>query len=91
MLLSCSGPSAVVALTPDNHLAISGDGNELMKIWSVGSGESVKTINHMDHITCLTITKDSQFTITGSKDESLKVWETKTGRLSQVSLVVCKK
>ena len=85
MLLSCSGPSAVVALTPDNHLAISGDGNELMKIWSVGSGESVKTINHMDHITCLTTTKDSQLTITGSKDESCKVWETKTGRLSQVN------
>lgn len=84
VLLSCMGPSAMVVLSPDNNFAISGDCNELMKVWSVGSGESVKTINHVQNITCITVTKDGQFTITGSEDMSLKIWETQTGKLTQV-------
>ena len=58
-----------------------------MKIWSVGSGESVKTINHVETITCLVVTKDNHFTITGSEDMSLKIWETETGKLTQVGVM----
>ncbi|XP_071953424.1 NACHT and WD repeat domain-containing protein 2-like [Antedon mediterranea] len=84
VLMSYVGPSELVTLTPDNQFAISGDGNELMKIWFLDNGESVKTINHLEKITCITITKDTQFTITGSEDMSLKIWETKSGKLTQI-------
>ncbi|BES93370.1 WD domain, G-beta repeat [Nesidiocoris tenuis] len=86
LLHSALGPTANVSISNDMKCVVSGDGDNVVRIWPVTShrDEERFQVSHSEEITCFVITTDSLHVITGSRDMSLKVWQVAGGKLTQV-------
>ncbi|XP_020716255.1 NACHT domain- and WD repeat-containing protein 1 isoform X2 [Ceratitis capitata] len=84
LLQTIQGPYKYLAATNNMKFAISTNGDNTLKIWSLTREDEKYTVSHSDEITCFTITADSLYIITGSRDMSLKVWQATGGKLAQV-------
>ncbi|MEL7038147.1 MAG: WD40 repeat domain-containing protein [Cyanobacteria bacterium J06592_8] len=72
----------VIAVSPDGQFIVSGGWDNNIKIWSVETGQLLRTcIGHSNSITALTITPDAQQIVSGSVDSTVKVWSVQTGQL----------
>nr|XP_036226005.1 NACHT domain- and WD repeat-containing protein 1 isoform X1 [Bactrocera oleae]XP_036226006.1 NACHT domain- and WD repeat-containing protein 1 isoform X1 [Bactrocera oleae] len=84
LLQTIQGPYKFLAATNNMKFAVSTNGDNTLKIWSLTREDEKYTVSHSDEITCFTITADSLYIITGSRDMSLKVWQATGGKLAQV-------
>ncbi|XP_067632448.1 protein qui-1 isoform X2 [Eurosta solidaginis] len=84
LLQTIQGPYKFLAVTNNMKFAVSTNGDNTLKIWSLTREDEKFTVSHSDEITCFTITADSLYVITGSRDMSLKVWQATGGKLAQV-------
>ncbi|XP_036331205.1 NACHT domain- and WD repeat-containing protein 1 isoform X1 [Rhagoletis pomonella] len=84
LLQTIQGPYKFLAATNNMKFAVSTNGDNTLKIWSLTREDEKYTVSHSDEITCFTITADSLYVITGSRDMSLKVWQATGGKLAQV-------
>ncbi|XP_046810063.1 protein qui-1 [Lucilia cuprina] len=84
LLQTLQGPYKSLAATNNMKFAISTNGENVLKIFSLTREDEKYSVSHSDEITCFTITADSLFIITGSRDMSLKVWQATGGKLAQV-------
>ncbi|XP_046664715.1 protein qui-1, partial [Homalodisca vitripennis] len=86
LLHSALGPTNYLQITNNMKSAVSGDGDNSLRIWPLTShrDEERFTISHTKEVTCFVLTADSQHVVTGSRDASLKVWQVIGGKLTQV-------
>ncbi|KRF80475.1 uncharacterized protein Dvir_GJ22444, isoform E [Drosophila virilis] len=84
LLQTIQGPYKKLAATNNMRFAVSTNGDNTLKIWSLTQEDEKYSVSHSDEITCFEISADSMHIITGSRDMSLKVWQSMGGKLSQV-------
>ncbi|KAG5678699.1 hypothetical protein PVAND_008347 [Polypedilum vanderplanki] len=84
ILQTVQGPHKYLAVTNNMKFAMSTNGDNSLRIWSLTREDEKYHVSHTDEITCFVITADSLHVITGSRDMSLKVWQSTGGKLAQV-------
>ncbi|KAJ3023895.1 UNVERIFIED_CONTAM: hypothetical protein HDU68_008419 [Siphonaria sp. JEL0065] len=68
-----------VALTPDNKTLISGSKDKTIKIWSVETGECIKTLNvENSPVVAIAVSTCGQYIFSGSDDGIIRRWSLKT-------------
>ncbi|MFH7025535.1 MAG: NB-ARC domain-containing protein [Heteroscytonema crispum UTEX LB 1556] len=73
-----------LAVTPDGEQVISGSEDGTVKIWSLNSGNLIRTIPaHNESVDAIVTTAapDGLRIISGSHDKTIKIWNLKTGEL----------
>merc|ERR1740121_1658781 len=74
-----------VAAFPDCQHVITGSGDKTAKIWSVMTGQEVKTLaGHEDEVLSVAVFADGEHVITGSLDRTAKIWAVSTGQAVKV-------
>jgi hypothetical protein len=64
----------------DGHFALSGSNDNTLKLWSVATGECLRTFTgHKDSVTSACLSADGLFVLSGSNDNTLKLWSVATG------------
>ena len=74
--------SSVVALSPDEHLFVSGGADYVLKVWDAISGQPVNTFaDPAKKITSVGVSTDGTRIVAGSWDLTIKFWDAASGRL----------
>ena len=61
------------AIEYKNGLIVSASGDRTIKIWSLASGEELRTISgHLRGIACIQF--DGKLIVSGSSDQTIRVW-----------------
>ncbi len=69
-----------LALTPDGRRAVSGSGDNTLRVWDLQSGACLHTLRgHTGLVWCLVITPDGRRAVSGSWDKTLRVWDLQAG------------
>jgi WD40 repeat protein len=69
-----------VAVTPDGKKAITGSGDQTVKVWDLETGENTKTFqSNQSTVFAVAVTPDGKRAITGSYDKTVRVWDLETG------------
>ncbi len=69
-----------VAVTPDGKHAISGSGDDTLKVWDLESGEEIQTLTgHTSPVKGVAVTPDGRHAVSGSRDNTLRVWDIASG------------
>ncbi|KAJ3060304.1 hypothetical protein HDU99_005981, partial [Rhizoclosmatium hyalinum] len=69
-----------VAYSPDSKTVVSVSNDKTVKLWSVETGECVKTlVGHSGDVLSVAYSPDSKTLVSGSKDETVKLWSVETG------------
>lgn len=77
-----------VAVTPDGRQAVSGAGDNTLRVWDLTSGETVRTLSdHSEGVWAVAVTPDGRQAVSGSWDKTLRVWDLPAG-LETARLVV---
>lgn len=84
-----------VAVSPDERLVLSGEGDQSARIWDVQTGELLQTlVGHEDRVRSVCFSHDGQYALTGSgayvysssPDGSVKLWSVERGELLRTYL-----
>ncbi|KAJ3082307.1 hypothetical protein HDU99_003071, partial [Rhizoclosmatium hyalinum] len=82
MLVGHSGDVNSAAYSPDSKSVVSGSGDMTVKLWSVETGECVKTFEgHSGSVRSVAFSPDSKTVVSGSHDNTVKLWSVETGEL----------
>lgn len=74
-----TAPVWAVILSPDEKRVIGGGANQTIKIWSIETGQVLKTLSgHRDVVRSLVLTPDGKTLISGSGDRTIKIWDLQT-------------
>lgn len=69
-----------VAFSPDRQFVVVGDGENLLKLYRIRSGELLLTFaGHTETISAVAFTPDGKQVISGSTDDTVRIWNTATG------------
>ncbi|KAI9331833.1 WD40-repeat-containing domain protein [Obelidium mucronatum] len=69
-----------VAVSHNGQIVVSGSSDHTVKLWSVWTGECIKTFRgHSNRVTSAAISADGQTVVSGSIDKTVKVWSVHTG------------
>jgi WD40 repeat protein len=72
---------SVVAFSPDGKRALSGSGDNTLKLWDTEMGRAIRTLTgHTDYISGVAFSPDGKRALSGSRDDTLKLWNVETGR-----------
>jgi WD40 repeat protein len=75
------GPIRGVAVTPDGKKAVSGSGDNSLKVWDLESGREIRTLRgHTGQVWAVAVTSDGKKAVSGSWDNTIKVWDLESGR-----------
>ncbi|MEG4042246.1 WD40 repeat domain-containing protein, partial [Microcoleus sp. S1D4] len=70
-----------VAVIADGKQAISGSGDNTLKVWDLTTGKEQFTLNgHSNSVNAVAVIADGKQAISGSGDNTLKVWDLTTGK-----------
>ncbi|MEG4342289.1 WD40 repeat domain-containing protein, partial [Microcoleus sp. A003_D6] len=70
-----------VAITADGKRAISGSGDNSLKVWDLTTGDEQFTLKgHSYSVNAVAVTADGKGAISGSSDNTLKVWNLTSGK-----------
>ncbi|KAI9326222.1 WD40-repeat-containing domain protein [Obelidium mucronatum] len=68
------------AVSSDGKTVVSGSNDKTVKLWSVETGECIKTlVGHSDWVLSVAISSDGQTVVSGSRDNTVKLWSVETG------------
>jgi len=72
--VTCLSPSV------DGKYALSGSGDNTLKLWEIGTGKCLRTFNgHSDGVRSVSLSGNARYALSGSNDKTLKLWEVETG------------
>jgi WD40 repeat protein len=75
-----TGALLSVAVTADGRFAVSASGDTALKVWNLGTGEAVGSLEgHTGPVLGVAVTADGRFAVSASRDQTLKVWDLDTG------------
>jgi WD40 repeat protein len=61
--------------SPDGQSALSGSGDETLRLWDVATGEPVRVFQgHRGQVYSVTFSPDGQYVLSGSRDGTLRLW-----------------
>jgi WD40 repeat protein len=64
-----------VAFTPDAGTLLSGDGDNMLRFWDVGTGRELRNfVGHSGTVLSVAASPDGRFVLSGSADQTLKLW-----------------
>ena len=70
-----------VSLSRDGKYALSGSGDNTLKLWEVATGRCVRTFEgHGGSVDSVSLSADGKYALSGSLDNTLKLWDVATGR-----------
>ena len=68
-----------IALSPDgSHIASGSDGDKMVRVWDVSTGEEVTLAGHTEGVTSVAFSPDGSRVISGSIDQTVRIWDAKT-------------
>ncbi|WP_437959531.1 NB-ARC domain-containing protein [Sorangium sp. So ce119] len=71
-----------VAVTPDGRAVISASADGTLKMWDLGTGLLVRTLEgHTGRVDGVTVTADGRFAVSASSDKTLKIWDLSIGQV----------
>ncbi len=71
-----------VAVTADGRWAVSASADQTLKVWDLGSGQLVRTLEgHTNWVNGVAVTADGRWAVSASWDQTLKVWDLGSGQL----------
>ena len=69
-----------VCFSSDDKLALSGSGDNTIKLWNIETGECVYTfIGHMKTVLSVHFSEIDRYALSGSEDKTIRMWNIKTG------------
>ncbi|MFN8470135.1 MAG: effector-associated domain EAD1-containing protein [Caldilineaceae bacterium] len=75
-----TGWVAAVAVTADSRYAVSGAGDNTLRVWDLASGETVHTLSgHTGRVEAVAVTADGRYAVSGADDKTLRVWNLASG------------
>ena len=67
-------------MTPDGGYAVSASSDNTLRVWDLGSGEAVHTMEgHSDWVSAVSVTPDGRYAVSGSYDGTLRMWDLGSG------------
>ena len=70
-----------MAFSPDGRTIVSGSRDNKIKLWSVETGQEIKTlVGHSDDVNSVAFSPDGKTVVSGSKDNNIKLWNAETGK-----------
>jgi hypothetical protein len=79
--LSHPGPVYVIALAPDGHSLVAGGGENVTRIWRLGSEPKSTLLPHSSPVAFATFAPDGRSILTGCRDGVARLWDTAAGSL----------
>jgi WD40 repeat protein/tRNA A-37 threonylcarbamoyl transferase component Bud32 len=71
-----------VVFSPDGSMLASGSEDKTIKLWEVGSGSLIRTLEgHNRGVKSVVFSPDGSMLASGSEDKTIKLWEVGSGRL----------
>ncbi|MEH2374809.1 WD40 repeat domain-containing protein [Nostoc sp.] len=72
---------SAVAIAPDGKTAVSGSGDNTLKLWDLETGKEISTLTgHNSSVYAVAIAPDGKTAVSGSDDNTLKQWDLETGK-----------
>jgi serine/threonine protein kinase len=69
-----------VCMSADGHYALSGSAGNTLKLWSIDTGECIRTFaGHAGNVASVCMSADGRFALSGNDDNTLKLWSIETG------------
>jgi WD40 repeat protein len=66
-------------VTPDGAYVVSGANDDTVKVWELGSGRLVRSLEgHTSSVEAVAVTPDGAYVVSGSHDNTAKVWDIST-------------
>ena len=76
-----TGDVTAVAFSPDGATLASGDTDNKIRLWDVGTREHRTALaGHSKKITALTFSRNGEVLVSGSADSTIRLWNTATGK-----------
>jgi WD40 repeat protein len=70
-----------VAITPDGRRAVSASWDNMLRVWDLESGQSLRTLEgHSRRVSGVAITPDGRRAVSASNDNTLRVWDLESGK-----------
>jgi WD40 repeat protein/uncharacterized caspase-like protein len=70
-----------VAFSPDGRYLLTGEVDNTVGLWEVGTGREVRRfVGHTGAVRSVAFSPDGRWVLTGSKDQTARLWEVGTGR-----------
>ena len=71
-----------MAFSPDGQSVVSGSIDKTVRLWSVESGELMRTMEgHTDQVNSVAFSPDGQSVVSGSLDKTVRLWSVESGAL----------
>ncbi len=78
---SFAGRVSSVAFSPDGRQALSGTWGNLLTLWDIATGQSLRTFaGHRDQVNTVAFAPDGSQLISAGRDNTIKLWNDATGR-----------
>lgn len=70
-----------VAISADGRFALSGSGDNTLKLWDIEEGTCLRTFEgNTAKVESVALSADGRFAVSGGRDNNVKVWDTQTGK-----------
>src|SRR5215469_4338318 len=69
-----------VALSPDGKTALSGGGDETLRLWNLTSGREIRKFQGSGVVYSVAIAPDGKTALSGGGDDTLRLWDLASGR-----------